>query len=296
MRILILGATGMLGHKLAQVLAPEGRVTAAVRDNGSRWPESIKVEEVATSVDIKETGQLVKLLDRCPDAVLNAVGMVKQIMSDHDPMETIAVNSVFPKVLAGLCAARGIRLIHYSTDCVFTGLKMSVRGPNGYRESDLPDARDLYGASKFLGEPPAPCLTIRTSIIGRELRGKHGLVEWFLAQNGRSVKGFTQALFTGLPTLELARVTATILNRFPTLEGTWNIAAAPIDKYELLSLLKELYGQRTLIAPADDFYCDRRLDGERFSRATGWNAPAWRELISMMHADPFPYPEAGGES
>jgi len=296
MRILILGATGMLGHKLAQVLAPDNQVTAAIRDNGSHWPGSIKVEEVATNVDIKETGQLVKLLDRRPDAVLNAVGMVKQIMSDHDPMETIAVNSVFPRVLADFCAARSIRLIHYSTDCVFTGSKMSERGPNGYRESDLPDARDLYGASKFLGEPPAPCLTIRTSIIGRELRGKHGLVEWFLAQNGRSVKGFTQALFTGLPTLELARVTSMILNRFPTLEGIWNIAAAPVDKYELLSLLKELYGQRTSIAPADDFYCDRRLDGERFSHATGWKAPIWRELISMMHADPFPYPEAGGES
>jgi dTDP-4-dehydrorhamnose reductase len=296
MRILILGATGMLGHKLAQVLAPDHQVTAAIRAGRSHWPGSIDVEEVATNVDVKETGQLVKLLDRRPDAVLNAVGMVKQIMLDHDPMETIAVNSVFPKVLAGLCAARGIRLIHYSTDCVFTGSKTSERGPNGYRESDLPDARDLYGASKFLGEPPAPCLTIRTSIIGRELRGKHGLVEWFLAQNGRSIKGFTQALFTGLPTLELARVTSMILNRFTTLEGTWNIAAEPIDKYELLSLLKEIYGQRTSIAPTNDFYCDRRLDGERFSGATGWKAPSWREMISMIRADPFPYPEAGGES
>jgi dTDP-4-dehydrorhamnose reductase len=296
MRILILGATGMLGHKLAQVLAPDNQVTAAIRGDGSCWPGSIKVEEVATNVDVRETSELVKLLDRRPDAVLNTVGMVKQIMSDHDPMETIAVNSVFPKVLAGLCARRGIRLIHYSTDCVFTGSKMSERGPNGYRECDLPDARDLYGASKFLGEPPPPCMAIRTSIIGRELRGKHGLVEWFLAQNGRSIKGFTQALFTGLPTLELARVTSMILDRFPTLEGIWNIAAAPVDKYELLSLLKEFYGQRTSIAPADDFYCDRRLDGERFSRATGWRAPAWRELISMMHADPFPYPEGGGES
>jgi dTDP-4-dehydrorhamnose reductase len=296
MRILILGATGMLGHKLAQVLAPDNKVTAAIRGDRTRWPDSIEVEEVAANVEVKEAGQLVKLLDKGPDAVLNAVGMVKQIMSDHDPMETIAVNSVFPKVLAGLCGARGIRLIHYSTDCVFTGSKMSERGPNGYRESDLPDARDLYGASKFIGEPPAPCLTIRTSIIGRELRGKHSLVEWFLMQNGRSVKGFTQALFTGLPTLELARVTSMVLNRFATLEGTWNIAAAPIGKYEMLSLLKEFYGQRTSIAPADDFYCDRRLDGERFSLATGWNAPAWRELISMMHADPFPYPEAGGES
>ena len=285
----------MLGHKLAQVLAPDHQVTAAIRGDGSRWPGSIKVDDVATNVDVQESGQLVKLLDRRPDAVLNAAGMVKQIMKDHDPMETIALNSVFPKVLATLCAARGIRLIHYSTDCIFTGSKMSERGPNGYRESDLPDARDLYGASKFLGEPPAPCLTIRTSIIGRELRGKYGLVEWFLGQNGRSIKGFTQALFTGLPTLELARVTSMILSRFTGLEGIWNIAAAPIDKYELLNLLKEIYGRRCSIAPADDFYCDRRLDGERFSLATGWKAPAWRELISMMHADLFPYPEVGGE-
>src|SRR6202034_3690938 len=132
-------------------------------------------------------------LDDCrPEVVLNAAGIVKHIMGTHDPVDTVAVNSLFPTLLARLCSARGIRLIHYSTDCVFSGSASSDRGPDGYRESDLPDARDLYGMSKVLGEPPPPCLVIRTSMIGRELRGHHGLVEWFLSQGAGPVRGFTR--------------------------------------------------------------------------------------------------------
>jgi dTDP-4-dehydrorhamnose reductase len=163
-----------------------------------------------------------------------------------------------------------------------------VRGPNGYRESDLPDARDLYGMSKLLGEPPRPTLVLRTSIIGRELHGHHGLVDWFLSQGG-PVRGFTRALFTGLPTLQLAAVTATILRDHRDLQGVWHVAADAIDKCTLLNLIKASYGRATVIEPHAEFYCDRRLDGGRFAEATGWKAPAWPQSIEAMRQDQLDY-------
>jgi len=285
---LIIGGTGMLGHKLAQVLGAVEQVTVTLRGDSAHWPRAIPVAALVGNVDVRETTQVAHLLDDCrPEVVLNAAGIVKHIMGAQDPADTVAVNSLYPTLLGRLCLARGIRLIHYSTDCVFSGSASSDRGPDGYRESDLPDARDLYGMSKGLGEPPPPCLVIRTSMIGRELRGNHGLVEWFLSQGDGPVRGFTRALFTGLTTLELARVTSMILREHPTMEGLWHVAAAPIDKNALLSLVKACYGRPTVIDPYPDFYCDRRLDGGRFSAVTGWKAPNWAQLIAMMHNDDF---------
>lgn len=290
MRILIIGGTGMLGHKLAQVLGPLEQVMVTLQGESALWPRAVPVAGVIGNVDVRETAQVVRLLDDChPDVVLNAVGIVKHIMGAHDPVDTVAVNSVFPTLLARFCSDREIRLIHYSTDCVFSGSASSERGPRGYRESDLPDARDLYGMSKLLGEPRPPCLVIRTSMIGRELRGRHGLLEWFLSQDAGPVRGFTRALFTGLTTLELARVTAMILQEHKGMEGLWHVAAVPIDKNALLSLVKACYGRPTVIDPDPDFYCDRRLDGGRFTETTGWKAPSWPQLIAAMHTDELDY-------
>lgn len=290
MRILIAGGTGMLGHKLAQVLGASEEVIVTMRGDARHWPEAIPVAGVAGNVDVRETAGLDQLLDRYrPDAVLNAAGIIKHVMGGTDAADTVAVNSLYPNLLARFCAARGIRLIHYSTDCVFSGSPSSERGPDGYRESDLPDARDLYGMSKFLGEPPAPSLVLRTSIIGRELHGHRGLVDWFLAQGAGPVKGFTGALFTGLPTGELAQVTAMILRHHPDMAGLWNVAASPVDKCTLLSLVNTAYGRQTAIEPDSGFYCDRRLDGSRFAQATGWTAGEWPEMITAMRNDAFDY-------
>jgi dTDP-4-dehydrorhamnose reductase len=290
MRILIVGGTGMLGHKLAQVLGSADEVIVTVRGDAAGWPRAIPVAKVAANVDVREIQQLARLLDQYrPEAVLNAAGVIKHIMGGVDPVETLAVNSVYPNLLARLCATRAIRLVHYSTDCVFSGLESSERGPDGYRESDLPDARDLYGMSKLLGEPSPPCLALRTSIIGRELRAHAGLVDWFLAQRTGPVRGFTHALFTGLPTIELARVTRMLLRNHPILEGLWHLAAPPIDKFALLGLVKASYGQQIEIQPHADFYCDRRLDGSRFREATGWQAPGWPQLIARMREDQLDY-------
>lgn len=294
MRVLIFGGTGMLGHKLAQILAPAAETIVTLRGGADQWPDGIPVDYTVGGVDVRNTSQLAALLEEHrPDAVLNAVGVVKQIIAGHDPADTIAVNAVYPVLLGRLCASRGIRLIHYSTDCVFSGAAASERGPDGYREIDLPDARDLYGMSKLLGEPAAAgSLVLRTSIIGRELRGKSSLVEWFLAQGKGPVRGFTRALFTGLTTLELARVTSMILHSCPDLAGLWHVAAPPVSKCVLLELVNSSYDHDADIRPEDSFYCDRRLDGTRFTQATSWQPPPWPEMIAAMRNDTFSYEAA----
>jgi dTDP-4-dehydrorhamnose reductase len=281
---------GMLGHKLAQILTSVAEVIVTVRSDSACWPSRIPVAGVVGHVDVLDTSTLPRLLDaHSPDAVVNAVGVIKQIMGSYGPEHSIAVNAVYPQLLARFCGDRGIRLIHYSTDCIFSGSASSARGPNGYRESDLPDARDLYGMTKLLGEPPRPALVLRTSIIGRELHSHHGLVDWFLSQGASPVKGFTRALFTGLPTVQLAAVTATILRDHRDLQGVWHLAANAIDKCSLLNLIKASYGRATVIEPDAEFYCDRRLDGGRFAEATGWKIPAWPQLIEAMRNDQFNY-------
>jgi dTDP-4-dehydrorhamnose reductase len=291
MKLLIFGGTGMLGHKLAQVLAADHETAVAVRGDASRWPSAIRAARVFGNADVRDHAAVASMLDEWkPEAVLNAAGVVKQILGDQDPLDTVAINALYPNMLALLCETRGIRLVHYSTDCVFTGKADGQRGPEGYRETDPADSRDLYGMSKLLGEPRArTTLVLRTSIIGRELRGYTSLMEWFLSQGAGPVKGFTQAFFTGLTTLELSRVTAMLLRDFPDMTGLWHVSAPAIAKFDLLRLAGRIFDRPTVIEPKEDFYCDRRLDGSPFAQATGWRCPEWPELLQSMRDDTFEY-------
>lgn len=286
MRVLVLGGTGMLGHKLTQALSGKFEVFATRRNPALTFPTRGPAHFL-DGLDVSDAAALQACLARTrPDAVLNAVGIIKHVSGAFDRAETIDINALLPNRLAALCAARGARLIHFSTDCVFSGARDGARGPNGYRESDPADARDLYGLSKLLGEPEGPgCLTLRTSIIGPELRAGHGLLEWFLMQGEATVSGYEHALFTGLPTIVLAELVAAILSDHPALEGLWHVAAAPISKYALLGLFRQAWGRPTRIEPNSQFYCDRRLDGSRFADVTGWQAGPWDQLVQRMRAD-----------
>jgi dTDP-4-dehydrorhamnose reductase len=171
-----------------------------------------------------------------------------------------------------------VRLVHVSTDCVFSGEK------GNYRENDPPDAADLYGRTKFLGEVDIPgCVTLRTSIIGHELSGRHGLVEWFLAQEG-TVKGFARAVFSGFPTVEMARIVAERILPYERLSGLYHVSSEPISKYDLLRLVAKEYGKRIGIERDEEFACDRSLDSSRFREAIGYEPPAWPELVARMRA------------
>jgi dTDP-4-dehydrorhamnose reductase len=216
-----------------------------------------------------------------PQVVINGVGIVKQLAEADDALLTLPINALLPHRLARLCDVAGARLVHISTDCVFSGTK------GNYVESDPPDAQDLYGRSKLLGEVNYPnAVTLRTSIIGHELAVGHGLVGWFLAQQ-KSVKGYRRAVFSGLPTCELARVIRDFVLPRPELRGVYHLSAAPINKFDLLTLVGRTYGKDIEIVADDAVRIDRSLDSSRFRANTGYMPDDWSKLVSRMHAFEF---------
>jgi dTDP-4-dehydrorhamnose reductase len=278
MRVLILGAGGMLGHKVWEVFRDRFDCRAAVR---TRLPlplfDDERVIDGFDATNFDAVARLIAVMK--PDVVVNCVGVVKQLAAAHDPIASITLNSLFPHIVARACAEAGARMIHISTDCVFAG----TRGH--YSENDVPDASDLYGRSKFLGEVTAEALTIRTSIIGRELRTSNGLVEWFLSNRGGSVRGFTNAIFSGVTTDTLARILADVIEQHPDLHGLYHVAGAAISKYDLLTMLNAATGAGVMIAPDDSFVIDRSLDATRFQTATGLTPPDWPEMIAALAAE-----------
>jgi dTDP-4-dehydrorhamnose reductase len=280
-RLLVLGATGMLGNAMLRFFADSaGFETFGSARSGIKQLRADLHERVITGVDVENPDALAGLLARVrPQVVINAVGLVKQLHNADDPLAALPINALLPHRLVRLCALAGARLVHVSTDCVFAG----TRG--GYLEDDLPDAHDLYGRSKLLGEvTTAPhAVTLRTSIIGHELASAHGLVGWFLDQRG-AVLGYSRAVFSGLPTVELAHVVRDHVLPRPTLSGLYHVSAAPIDKLSLLRLVAERYGHAVEIQPDDRVVIDRSLDSGRFRAATGYVAPDWPELVRRMHA------------
>lgn len=281
-RILIVGVTGMLGHAVFNVFDGDAghEVWGTLRSAAGLRHFSAQVHaRLLSGVDVLDHDALTAVMARVrPDVVINCVGLIKQLADANDPLTALPINAMLPHRLARLCELAGARLIHVSTDCVFSGLK------GLYLESDLSDAEDLYGKSKYIGElhdlPHA--ITLRTSIVGHELGSSYALVDWFLSQQS-SVRGFTKAIFSGLPTVELARVMKDFVVPHPQLNGLYHVAAQPIAKLDLLQLIAAQYGKQIEIRPDDALVIDRSLNGARFSEATGYVAPAWPELIRRMH-------------
>lgn len=234
-------------------------------------------DRVICDIDALNMDSLVRLFASVrPDVVINCLGLVKQLAAAEDPLAAIPINALLPHRLAQLCALAGARFIHVSTDCVFSGSKGS------YRESDAADAKDLYGRSKYLGEVNyAHAVTLRTSIIGHELNSAHGLLEWFLAQHG-SVRGYASAIFSGLPTVELARVMHDYVLARPAMRGVYHVSAEPIDKYRLLAVVAKIYGKSIDIVRDDELVIDRSLDSTRFRDLTGYVPPTWPQLVQTM--------------
>ncbi len=282
MKILVLGASGMLGNAVVRVLSEktDWRVYGTVRSEGAkRWFQKQIAERLLAGVDVENQDNLIRLFAEArPDVVINCIGLVKQLAEADDPLQAVPINTLLPHRLARLCDLAGARLIHMSTDCVFSGEK------GGYRESDVSDAKDLYGRSKYLGEVSYPhTVTLRTSIIGHELQSAHGLVGWFLSQQG-TCKGYTRAIFSGVPTVVLAEIIRDVVIPRADLHGVYHVAAQPISKYDLLNLVAKVYGKQIEIIPDDKLVLDRSLDAARFREATGYVAPEWEEMIKLMYA------------
>ena len=285
-RVLVLGGTGMLGHKLWQVLDERLEAHVTVRGDDATAAARGLLDPARTLTGV--SAERLETVERAvaavrPDAVINCIGIVKQLRAAHDPIASISVNSLFPHLLSELCRAADARLIQISTDCVFSGRS------GGYTEADIPDPVDLYGRSKLLGEvADGDCLTIRTSIIGRELAGASGLLEWFLAQEG-SVRGFRRAIFSGLTTRALSRVLAAVVCDHRSLTGVFHIASQPISKFDLLCSVKKAYALSIDIVADEEVVIDRSLDGSAFERETGLHVPSWDDMVADLLADETPY-------
>lgn len=280
-KILILGAVGMLGHKLFTLLSEcdNLKVDATVRSlEESRWFSQELLAKIYENVDVDNFDTIIRVIaDLKPNVVINCIGIIKQMAAAQDPIISVSINALFPHRLALACKAADARMIHISTDCVFDGAQ------GNYSENDKSNATDLYGRTKFLGEVYYPhCVTLRTSIIGHELKGKHGLIEWFLAQKGK-VRGFTNAIYSGFPTVEVAHIIGEYVIPNTDLKGLYHVSSDPISKYKLLQLVADKYKKQIEIEPYDDVRIDRSLDSTLFRTITGYTPPSWPELVDRMY-------------
>ncbi len=281
-RILVVGASGMLGHEAIRVLAPDFEVWGACRNPAALPDLGIPAERLLGGLDATDTASAYELVARVkPDLVLNAVGIVKQRADAKAAIPSVQVNSLWPHVLADACAAEGARMVHVSTDCVFSG----SRGM--YTEADVPDAFDLYGRSKLLGEVTDRdnTVTLRTSIIGWQVGPATGLVGWFAEHRDEPLKGFTRTVFSGLTTHALTHVIRDVVMPDPALCGLWHVSVDPIDKYTLLTKLAAHLGWQIDITPVAEPVVDRSLDSTRFRERTGWTPPSWDVTLEELAAE-----------
>ncbi len=276
----MLGASGMLGSAVFRFFCGDagfetfGTLRSA---RSARFFDGAIRARLTAGIDVENTDALVRLFSEVrPNVVVNCIGLVKQLSEADDPLSALPINSLLPHRLARISALAGARLVHMSTDCVFAGTK------GGYTESDLPDATDLYGRSKLLGEVDYPnAITLRTSIIGHELEGARSLIGWFLEQESK-VRGFKRAVFSGLPTVEIARLLRDYVIPNPELHGLYHVSSEPISKYDLLALVAHAYGKVVDIEADEDFVIDRSLNSERFRNATGFRPEKWLDLVTRM--------------
>ncbi len=284
MKILVLGSTGLIGSSILRILSENLslNVFGTVRlESSLQGFKNIPLNKILTGIDLEGDSVDSKILDIFtsirPDVVINCVGATKHKEDGNQPIKAIKLNALLPHRLVQICSLLGIRLIHISTDCVFSGKK------GLYSENDQSDADDLYGKSKALGEVLyGDALTIRTSSIGHELNTSYGLLNWFLSQKDKC-KGFKNAIFSGIPTVILAQVIQDYILKDKTLKGLYHVAASPINKYDLLKLIAKVYGKKIEIELNEDVVIDRSLDATKFNQATGFKCPEWPQLIEVMY-------------
>lgn len=288
-KVVVLGGEGMLGHKMFQILReyfPD--VVCTIREGPQHWLRQIDLlggRDVVCGVDAACTSGLRNLLGGlAPEVVVNCIGIVKQRPEAASRRVCIRINALLPHELAAMTSEWGGRVIHFSTDCVFSGSR------GRYTEDDESDATDVYGRTKFLGEvADENALTLRTSMIGRELAGRASLLEWFLSQEHARVPGYTRVIYSGVTTNHLAHLTGWLIQARPRLHGLFQVSSAPLSKYALLCSLKTAYGRDVTIVPDDGPVCDRSLDGSRFEATAGYRCPAWEALIGELACDKTPY-------
>mgnify|MGYP001284408597 CR=1 FL=1 len=280
MKIIILGASGMIGSTLFSYLRESHEVMGTLRLNKESYDkfEKLNLDNIIYDLDVRDTDRIHDLIvTQKPDVLINATGIVKQVVDQSSKSKLIEINALIPHKLHELCLKHQVRHIQFSTDCVFSGLK------GNYGESDIPDPQDLYGLSKYTGEiHDQGTLTLRTSTIGLEVGTSHGLIEWFLSERGE-IQGYSKAIYTGITTIELAKFVEEIISRFDDISGLWQVSGERISKYELLSMLKEKLNRTDIeILRNEEYICDRSLSNSKILNATNYQFPSWDKMLDDL--------------
>ena len=285
MKILIIGGSGELGHILCKSFSKNHKVFSLMRENSKlrniNFFDNVISENRCTFLESFENFEFVKseIKKINPDFAINCVGVVKhKKICIEGNIETEYINSTFPHLLAETCIDNNIRLIHFSTDCVFSGKR------GDYSESDTPDPIDYYGKSKLLGEVNLPnILTIRSSFIGPSLLNNTGLFEWVKKQKNQTIYGYKNAIYSGFTTIAFSKILIKIVENHPDLEGLFHISSEPISKFDLIHSLNEKFKLNIEIRPDNTFLCDRSLNSTAFRDKTNIFIPSWKEMIDELY-------------
>ncbi len=282
MKLLILGANGLLGNTLTKYFFEKKNYETYGFLRDSSKLNFFKKEYISRLIIIKDVLNIndlrKKIKDLMPDVIINCIGQTNKITEENfnNIEKYINLNSLFPFRLKEICHEIKSRLIHFSSDCVFSGEK------GFYSEKDNPDPNDIYGKSKLLGElDNENIITIRKSVIGHELDSKKGLLEWFLNQEG-SVEGYKEAIFSGLTVLELARIIDMYILPNKGINGIIHLSGDPISKYDLLKIVANQYNKIIKIEPNVEIKIDRSLNSEYFKNLTGYKSDPWPSLVKSM--------------
>jgi dTDP-4-dehydrorhamnose reductase len=283
MKVLIIGATGMLGYSLFSNLTEYSELDVYGTVRNIKGKERFFINypnNIIEGIEVDNINKIENVISNLkPDVVINCIGLIKQHDISKQHTDAIAINSLLPHQLASICSRLEAKFIHFSTDCIFSGRK------GGYLEDDIPDAIDLYGKSKRLGEVDYyPHLTLRTSIIGHELSSNVSLIDWFLSQENKT-KGFSKAIFSGLPTCVIAKLLAENILPKADLTGVYQLSVDPIDKYSLLTLVAEIYNKKIEVEDSTELVIDRSLNSDRLQQLIRFKVPTWESLITDMNSD-----------
>ncbi len=287
MKLLILGGSGMVGHSLVRKLSRNHEVFCALRKNQkfesvNFFDNVIKESNCIFIEDINEHTNLKNIIENLsPDILINCIGVIKQRNNADNLSNMIKINALLPQILNEICKQNKVKLIHLSTDCVFSGDK------GNYKEIDNPDPIDKYGESKLLGEinDGGDALTIRTSFIGPELFNKKSLFEWIKSQKNREVEGYDNAIYSGLTTNVFSRIIDEVIKEHLYLSGVWHISSNPISKYDLIQKINHKLNLNIKINRNSSFQCNRSLNSSEFIKKTKIIIPSWEEMINELYED-----------
>jgi len=280
-KVLILGGSGMLGHVLVNSFSSDFNLWCTVRNKSEKLLKALNVDKdkIIDNIDIENFEKLYDLISEIkPDVIVNCIGIVKQVSDAKNINKSLLVNSLLPNYLKLLSNFHNFRLIHISTDCVFSGNK------GNYKEEDICDASDIYGKTKILGEiNQNNCLTLRTSFIGPEIETNNGLLNWFINNDSNEVSGYKNALFSGFTSIELSKIIKRIIMDYKNISGIYHLSSSPINKFDLLNLINEIFGLGKNIIPLEEPSINRSLNSNKIKKILNFDFLTWKNMIEELH-------------